>query len=304
MRVVFLSECGFGIGLGHVTRMSALSSFLASDGFEVSLRTYERQSENEALGDWLSDTSWMARTPADCVIVDSYLATEEHYTILRSAFARVVAIDDYNRMAYPADLVINPNVFFSSMDYSNQRARTIGGIGYLILRESFRRCKRRAVSGSGVLVTLGGSDFRALLPRLARLADRPGTMTIICPEENLRRSLQAQFPGLRICGRLTENEMLEEYLAAKTVVSGCGQSLHELAYLGVKTTGICLAPDQTLNQAYYVAQGFLRESIQWDDENLEDRVLLSIANPAVPGPAAPFDPERNLKNYTEALRAI
>jgi len=302
LKVLFLNESGVGIGLGHVTRTNALSSFLVSQGFETAMRTYECSRQGEEPGDWLSTTQWQD-TNADCVIIDSYLASVEHYRAIRAVFPRVVAIDDFNRISYPVDLVINPNVFFLELDYSNQKARTIGGIDYIILRESFRKCKERGGSGSGVLLTLGGSDFRGLLPRLAGLADRLPALTIVCPESGLFEDLRSRFPGVRVLGRLTEEQMLEEYLAAAVVISGCGQSLHELAYLGVNTTGICLAPDQVLNRAYYLSSGFLNQSVDWDDSNLEDKILGSVSRVARPIAAA-FDPERNLKNYVEALRSI
>lgn len=304
MKVLFLNECGVGIGLGHVTRMKALSMFLSSQDFETVTRTYECKHQGEPPGDWLSTTHWTAEQSTDCVVIDSYLATREQYAAIRSVHGRVVAIDDYNRMHYPVDLVINPNVFFDTMDYSNQTARTIGGIDYVILRESFRLCKRRAGGGSGVLVTLGGSDFRGLLPRIAALADRLPHLTIVCPEADVRDDLASRFPGQRILGRLTEQEMLEEYLAASAVISGCGQSLHELAYLGVHTTGICLASDQILNREYYLRRGFLRQSIDWNDANLEGRLIHAVTQSRAAVPVAAFDPERNLRNYAEALRSL
>ena len=300
--VLFLTEAGPEIGLGHVTRMRAVEAYLAERNVETALVVRDISSPDSC--EWLADFSWLPDCRGfDCVVVDSYLADRSKYEILRREFSRVVAIDDYNRIVYPADLIINPNVYFSSVDYSSQSAVCVGGPCYIILCGLFRAARPSSGPTGGVLVTLGGSDCRRLLSRFGSLSETL-PLTLIVPEEAARPELKRLFPLARVLGRLDEADMLDNFLRARVVVPGCGQSLHELAYLAKNTIGIWIDDDQTGNCDYYVASGFLKQKITWDDPHLEDKVTelaLKFLSSHEQRTRPAFDPERNMENYFRHL---
>ena len=51
-------------------------------------------------------------------------------------------------------------------------------------------------------------------------------------------------------------------------ISACGQTLHELAFLGVPTIGILVGDDQQQNMAFYADSGFLQGRLRWDTPDL------------------------------------
>jgi spore coat polysaccharide biosynthesis predicted glycosyltransferase SpsG len=272
--ITILTEAGKNIGLGHYTRCSSLYQVLTKAGnfvrFVVYENDYQINDRNIQSMNWLdSIDSLTSISINEIAIVDSYLADESIYSLLRERYHKVVAIDDYNRMIYPADIVINPNVFFEDIDYSNQKAICIGGKNYVILRPEFKENKPKVCSDEvlrNILITIGGSDFRNLLPKLICICDQINDIDIIVidPENKI-----GHLQNIKVLPTQTAAQMTKLMQSTDVVISACGQTLHELVALQMPTIGICLDIDQIPNQNYYVRHGFLMAAIQWNDENIE-----------------------------------
>jgi spore coat polysaccharide biosynthesis predicted glycosyltransferase SpsG len=282
-KIVILTEAGEKIGFGHYTRCSALFQSLKENGNEVRmlvyLNDYVLNDTNITTIDWIQGIDEIkSQSASDIVIVDSYLASQEIYKKLKQKFHQVIAIDDYNRITYSADVVINPNVFFAETNYSNQSAECLGGKDYVILRPEFRNAQvtnsiRKSIGN--ILITIGGSDYRNLLPRLIEICMGKGTAQIhvIAPEglEQIGDNEQLTiFPSQNAEGIVSRMQN------ADLVISACGQTLHELVSLGKPTIGICLDIDQVPNQLYYLKAGFLKHDIVWNDTDFEQKLLIAI----------------------------
>jgi UDP-2,4-diacetamido-2,4,6-trideoxy-beta-L-altropyranose hydrolase len=279
---LILTEAGKNIGFGHYSRCSALQQELEADGIETTMAVYFQDydiDDNSIIkSNWLQNLSISENNNWDIVIVDSYLASKDIYIKLDPRAKKVVAIDDYNRITYPVQLVINPNVFFNSIDYSNQRAKCLGGKDYVILRSEFRKAVLLPITNDKpkeILVTIGGSDFRKLLPVIiqACLETEIPNITVIDPEgiascENQRVKLMTVQNAGSMCRLMQQSDI---------VISACGQTLHELASLGKATVGICLDVDQIPNQAYYLKQEFLPSKIQWNDGGIANKIKDGIS---------------------------
>lgn len=282
-RILILTEAGKNIGFGHLSRCIALRDELVSRGALVDLvsNTVELTLDNPYViqGDWLAEERlFFARQGFDVVIVDSYLASCETFKTIRNVFPKTVVIDDYNRLKYPVDLIVNPNVFFEGLDYSNQSASCIGGEDFVILRTIFRGLVKQNELVNDlrhVLITLGGSDFRGLLPVLTNLLLKSDldTIKVIAPD-----GMTGSFNDsrLEIVGKQDDIEMHRLINEADFVISACGQSLHELASQGSMVVGICLDIDQEPNQQFYLDRGFLSTKIYWNSINLEQELSSSI----------------------------
>ena len=279
--ITILTEVGKNIGLGHYTRCSSLYQVLTKVGNHVRFVVYENDYQindrNIQTLNWLNSIDSLTSISInEIVIVDSYLADESIYSLLSERYHKVVAIDDYNRMSYPADIVINPNVFFEDIDYSNQKAICIGGKNYVILRPEFKEIKPKVSVDNAlqnILITIGGSDFRNLLPKLISICEQLNCIDIIVIDpENKVGHLQ----NIKVLSIQTAAQMTQMMQSADVVISACGQTLHELVALQKPTIGICLDIDQVPNQNYYVRHGFLMTAIQWNDENIEKKITEQI----------------------------
>lgn len=278
-KILILTEAGKAIGLGHYTRCAALQDAINANGDEACMMVFLNDFVIE--DDKLIKANWLQHLqPAlvykDCetVIVDSYLAQNDVYSKLQAAFKKVIVLDDYNRLQYEATALINPNVFFNNIDYTNQTIKCIGGKNYVILRKEFRQQPKYVCIKNNIeeiLVTIGGSDFRNILPAIAKacLATGVQKITIIAPETN---DLNKEDQRVSILPLQSASAMYQHMQKADLIISACGQTLHELASLGKPAIGICLDVDQEFNQKYYVEKSFLPTLINWNDEDLFNKI--------------------------------
>ncbi|WP_036098373.1 glycosyl transferase family 1 [Leptospira noguchii] len=313
MSVLILTEVGISIGFGHFSRMIALNAFLDAAAVKVKTLLYVKgdfqlNHKLVEIHDWQQDDNFSELcSNFENVLIDSYLAKSKIYESLQSFFKKVIAIDDYNRIVYPVDIVINPNVFFDQIDYSNQSAKCYGGSDFVILRESFRKYEKpKTPQESGILITLGGSDYRNLLPQLCELSKVNKQITLICPEKEKLESIQEKYQWVRILGKLSESEILQEFVNAEIVISGCGQTLHELYHLRKKTVGICIDQDQIMNQEYYLNVKFLNRKIDWDSPTILNEIFETIVDLQEerfkPVFLNPINPIKNLENYISLFK--
>ncbi|EMO34163.1 hypothetical protein LEP1GSC175_1722 [Leptospira santarosai str. HAI821] len=305
MKILFFTESGANIGFGHIARITALSDFLLGQEFHSITINHDGISKDK---NWINESfSYSSYSGFDLAVVDSYLAGEKIYKFIRKVAKKVIAIDDYNRIVYPVDIVINPNVFFDQIDYNNQSAKCYGGSNFVILRESFRKYEKPKVSQeSGILITLGGSDYRNLLPQLCELSKVNKQITLICPEKEKLESLQEKYQKVRILGKLSESEILQEFVNAEIIISGCGQTLHELYHLRKKTVGICIDRDQIMNQEYYLNVKFLNRKIGWDSPAILNEISEAVVDLREerfrPVFLNPISPTKNLENYVSLFK--
>jgi spore coat polysaccharide biosynthesis predicted glycosyltransferase SpsG len=71
-------------------------------------------------------------------------------------------------------------------------------------------------------------------------------------------------------------EMKKVMLESDIAISAGGQTLYELARIGVPTIGICIAENQLQNIEGWRKSGFLKYVGWYSDENLEQRLKSSL----------------------------
>ena len=216
------------------------------------------------IADWCSDPNVIRNS--DVVVVDSYLAERAVYESIRARCHRLVAVDDYGRIDYGAHAVINPNPSFRNpLDRDGCRFR--GGQEWVLLREGIRGAtskSRHAQIVERVVITVGGSDNNAALPLLIKLVkDRWTHVDVLAGTDQYAEQIKADdLPQkMTVHGFLTAGAMAKLFCESDFAISACGQTLHELAFLGVPTVGICVGDDQIPNQLFYSDTGFLGSRI-------------------------------------------
>lgn len=274
-KILILTEAGKNIGFGHLTRCSAIQNYLDYNSYDVDLIVNLNETVISNLdfenNDWLNINPGFFANKYDIIIIDSYLVTESWLLGLKNKRTIVVNIDDYNRIIYPVDLIINPNVFAESLDYSNQITKCIGGPNYLILRKSFRSKKvKYTYNGKPrLLITLGGSDYRNLIPKLIKWSTDLNLykISIIAPE-----GAEILSEETRVLSLLDAESMAYEIINTDVIISACGQTLNEIAVINRSTIGIGIDIDQIPNHKYYNSINFIKHNLWWDQKNLEEKV--------------------------------
>jgi UDP-2,4-diacetamido-2,4,6-trideoxy-beta-L-altropyranose hydrolase len=276
---LILTEAGRDIGYGHLSRCSAIQEFMKSKNINADLFV-DLSEKLFAQGDftvcnWKEFENNIFVRLYKYILFDSYLATSENIQILRQNCSKLIALDDYYRLnsEINIDLVINPNIFASQRLY---QSRSVGGKDFIILRSPFRLDERKITikqNITSILLTLGGSDYRDLLPKLIQNLSTlfpKFSLQVVAGNDNYMEEIKYKFSNhksLNVYGFLDAHQMKDLMLCCDLAISGCGQTLHELAYLGLPTIGICIDKDQELNMLEYCKIGFLPRPILWNQED-------------------------------------
>lgn len=287
-RIAILCDAGEGIGYGHLTRCSSLNEFFNSNDKTAKLICHWYEKIVNSDFDF-ENCNWKEKSAVkdiandcDVVIVDSYKIGADQYFFLSKLFKKLIVIDDYKRLdSFQADLVVNPNVYGNSIEYDNP---SIGGKDYIILRDSFRKNNTRVPINSkinSILVTMGGSDYRQLLPYFMNdFKKMPYRFTFVCGSNSYAAKLSKvnNSKNINLLGFVNEEKMLRLMLGHDIAVSACGQTLHELARTGCPALGIIIDKDQQLNADYYLSSGFLQKCYKWNEVELYQKLISQIEN--------------------------
>ena len=280
--ILLLTEAGDGIGFGHLTRMAALGECLLNEGIDTRMLVqWEGQPKENLLGkqSWVSNSAWrenpvcvMLNQHAHKVLIDSYLLNLNEFMAIVDHGIAVAVLDDYQRLDYPVDLVINPNVYAEHTAYAKKITQKVfTGADYVILRSCILNDTKKFLvkrNLNKILVTLGGSDKHNLGIRLAiGLTELGWEVTLIQPQKSKDLLNKIRILPVQNC-----NGMLEEILNHDLVVCGGGQTLHELAFLGVPFIPIELGDDQQLNISYYEEKIHPNARLKWTDFNLFEKL--------------------------------
>ena len=255
--LIIIADGGGNIGFGHLMRCLAIKS--AWDNGTARLLAAMEGGEYAPDGteafDWLNGVDKLKQfvTINTVLLVDSYRPTADYFRLLKSMFPFVAVLDDYNRIAYPVDLVVCPAVYGKEMEYSNQIAETAGGADYVIIRPEILAARRLEVGKNieTVLVTFGGSQQDEMLfQQVIDILEGAGYQAIVVAgSERLAKKLHGNTS--QIYGRLEPMKMAEIMASVDFAVSAAGQTLNELAWLGVPTFSIKTGEDQHGNWDYY-----------------------------------------------------
>ena len=80
-----------------------------------------------------------------------------HLIAMADSVGLELTLDDFNRIDYEnVKLIINPNVYFSDINYNNQSVKVLGGSNFVILRKSFTQLSHYNTKTSEKLKILFG----------------------------------------------------------------------------------------------------------------------------------------------------
>lgn len=280
-RVVIFSEAGQSIGFGHLTRCSALYDEIDKRGIEVILVIYGEGIEN-LLGkrkykiiDW-KDLEFLRNflNQTDYLIIDSYLATMEVYDFCSKNTTKCLYIDDTNRINYPKGVILNPSLS-ENVKYDTKN-EILQGKDYIILRKEFTEEKIPYFEKEiDVLISLGGTDIRNLIPKLLGILDSINNkLKIVVVTGKISKNIkQIETDYIKVFSNIEALEMRNLILKSKFIICGCGQSIYEMLALKAKFLPILIIDNQISNKDGLLKYQKNIKVIDWDDMELKEYVL-------------------------------
>lgn len=296
MKVKIFTEGGNNVGLGHISRCTSLYDDISRRGISVELIVY---------GDVLSvgfldeiniiNDNWLERdyllhniSPDDYVIIDSYKAEKEIYEIITKLSRRALFIDDIGRLNYPNEIIVNPALDASHIDYSQSPDSTLlSGPDYVILRTPFIEVERENLNEEvrRVLITMGGTDIRELTPLIVNniCKKRLDLIFDIVTGSNELENPQNKYKeshNINIHANINATEMMNLMINADLVITAAGQTVYELLATQTPFIPIQIIENQENNIRSLLKYNPEQIVLKYDNDNLVDNLLkaLEIAN--------------------------
>ncbi len=266
--VVFITEGGPDVGLGHVSRCAALARAAVADGARVSFLVNEDARAASVLRGVPADVvsvPWpvnreialrtvQARLP-DVVVVDSYAASPDFLASLRR-LAPVVAVDDLAGRPLPVDVVVNGGAGAEKLSYE-RAPDTVFLLGprYALLDARYAEAPHRAATDhvGRVLICLGGGRHVEVILAALGAVDRALTDCVV---DVAVGPFVVGAPDLDAAARTARHRVRIRHarfglralmLTADVAISGAGVTLHELAATATPTVAVCMADNQRPN---------------------------------------------------------
>lgn len=291
--VYLLTEGGSGIGFGHAIRCFSLGQAFEARGVNTKLLingddliTKVLPEEGIMVHNWIENRDELLDQieNRDLVVIDSYLAQLDVYGQFSKHAGVSAFLDDYNRLTYPPGVVINGSIGADKLDYPKRSSIIyLLGTEYQILRKYFWKVPEKMLreEARSVMITFGGEDVRNLTPRILGLlnCNFPELVKYVIIGRGFKEIEEIERVGdekTRLIYYPDAAEMGNVMLEADIAISSGGQTLYELARIGVPTIAISTAQNQMTNVNGWMGVGFIVYAGQWDNDRLPDLVDISI----------------------------
>lgn len=243
MKCLFYVEEGASVGVGHRRRCEALSEELEKRGWQC---------------DFFFPSADVASY--DCLVIDSYIISPARVRKFKKQCHSLVGFHDFGEPDRNFSLLIS-SVYRD--DSQLEATRILGGSRYRIIHPEIKKLKPIAIRGSvsSIIVSFGGSDIN--IHRAHEM-----TSALSARFSDLHIEAAAGLPGI-IAGEL--------FSRADIAVSGGGQTMNELLYLGIPTVVVSLSNNQDAQIEEALAHDAIRRAGNINDTNILEHVAGTIS---------------------------
>ncbi|MDR2623048.1 MAG: GNAT family N-acetyltransferase [Methanobrevibacter sp.] len=289
MKVVILTEGSKKKGFGHITRCISLYQSFKSKNIPLEFFVDGDSSVEGVLKevdykhfDWIENKNDILNmlNKEDIVVIDSYQANNDLFNEIENKVSFGVYLDDNKRIDYPGGLVVNPLISAENLNYPNdEKVDYLLGSDYALLREDFLNVPNKKINSriGSILIILGGTDLKRLNFKILEfLVDKYGEIkknfVIGSINDDLRQIKRIADENTDVVVFPDSKKILNLMLNSDIAISAGGQTLNELARVGVPTIAINVISNQENNLKAWENQGFIEFAGDWNDSNLLNNI--------------------------------
>ncbi len=273
-KVFIITEGGDRIGLGHITRCLSLYQAFEAKGIlpefivngdesiDVVLKNRQYKRFN-----WLEHKDRVLTSIKDSgiAIVDSYLADIAFYNEVSDSVRLPVYIDDNKRLDYPKGVVVNGSISAEMLNYpARENINYLLGPKYIPLRKEFWNVSEKIIREKveRIMITFGGDDTENVTPSALRmLAKRyPQAAKNVIVGRGFRNEVEikkAADARTELIYSVGAEGMKSVMFESDIALSAGGQTLYELARVGMPAIAVIVADNQLNNVQGWEKNGFV-----------------------------------------------
>jgi UDP-2,4-diacetamido-2,4,6-trideoxy-beta-L-altropyranose hydrolase len=279
--IVFRTDGGEKIGIGHIMRCLTLAKEFRSRGCNVTFISrldkgielikssgfecqkiicqksgYFYSGKEEFVDEVEKIAELIKRIKVNIIVIDTYNVNKVYFCELKNKIGtgKICYIDDWNKFKHNADIIINGNItgplYNYDKIYTNDELLLIG-TEYCILREEFRNIPKRKIKKDvlEVMVTSGGADSSNMCRKIAKILLENYNNIVVnviigvaFEDKGELYSLANEYENIN----LYENASNIAYLMQRSdvAVSAGGSTLYELCACGIPTLAYITADNQ------------------------------------------------------------
>jgi len=296
VKVTILTEGGKDTGYGHITRCTSVYQAFEERGIIPQFIIHgDGNLQNLLKGNrykffnWLNNKQTLFKILENCniVFIDSYLANLAKYDIyelVSECTQKAAYFDDDLRIDYPKGFVLNGAIFAEELPYPKKDEITyLLGTKYAPIRKEFWDTGPKSIHREVemLMVTFGGSDLRNVTPKVQSLLndaypDLQKKIIITSYFGNTSEIKKQQDKNTELVYDPSAAELKEIMQESDIAISAGGQTLYELASVGVPTIGICIAQNQLQNVNGWSKSGLL-EYIGWyNNKDIQSNLIAAL----------------------------
>jgi len=293
LKVTILTEGGRDTGYGHITRCTSVYQAFEERGIIPQFIIHgDGNLQNMLKGnrykffDWLNNKKTLFKILDNCniVFIDSYLAKYDIYKMVSECTQKAVYFDDDLRIDYPKGFVLNGAIFAEELPYPKKDEITyLLGTKYAPIRKEFWDTGPKSIHREAemLMVTFGGSDLRNVTPKVQSLLndaypDLQKKIIITSYFGNTSEIKKQQDKNTELVYDPSAAELKEIMQESDIAISTGGQTLYELARVGVPTIVICVAENQSQNVVGWSKSGFMEYTGLYDDKDILSKLNTAL----------------------------
>ena len=295
MKVALITEGSAEIGFGHISRCISLYQAFKEKGIspDFLINTDEKISNfmnntHFLVLDWIKNeiTLFKDIKDYDIAIIDSYLADLSIYKKIAQNVKVAAYIDDTMRLNYPPGVVINGSIHAKKLNYpNNPNIDYLLGPKYSMLKKEFWTIPTKIanIGLDKILITFGGSDIRNLTPNVIKLLNNEFSNIIkkIVIGKSFKNIAQIEVVSNEASKLIyfpSTKTMKEEMIDADIAITAGGQTVYELACVGVPAITVAVSKNQIHSVKICDELGLNYYAGWWEDKNLFDNIKKNIHN--------------------------
>ncbi len=286
MKVLILTEGGKEKGFGHITRCIAIAQGFKEFNPNINIdfiinadNSVERllsEFESVEYFDWINSREKIFEkiTKETVVIIDSYYAPYEILKEISEKAKICVYIDDYNRIEYPAGIIVNGTIGAENIPYNKKEGQTyLLGIDYAYLRKEFWNVSDRKINKEvkKVLITFGGNDIRNMIPKILnhlKKYDFEKYVFVTDSMENIEDIKKYSDEKTKLILNPDAEKIKNTMLEVDFAITAAGQTIFEATKCGLPCLTVQIAQNQENNVKFWEKNGIIFHSGNYKKRDL------------------------------------
>jgi UDP-2,4-diacetamido-2,4,6-trideoxy-beta-L-altropyranose hydrolase len=294
-KLVILTEGGKKFGFGHITRCLSIVEYFVQHNVLIKFFVDGDDTISSILSDysftlkdWLNDESFLKSiNKSTFILVDSLRVTDNKIQDIQKLDANIIYIDDEKRNNFlDKGFVLDWTILSDKKNYFLPKKNGVTyllGSKYAPLRRAFKIQEKVLVSKKiqNILISFGGSDIRNLTPRVLASLNKnyphiKKSIVIGAGFENVDNIKLHQDKNTKLIFNADAQKMVSLMKTNDIAISSGGQTLYELAYVGLPTIAILLVDNAREDTEGWAEAGFIDYIGSFDDKDLMKKLTTSV----------------------------